>query len=126
MSFFNRESKASLVRLCEIYEKNIVWYDPLFSNGGFSLNFIVSRVQFIDEIDIKVVFIIHDKALWGKLKEDPIGFKKVISNYSAYFVIDDFHVVLPYRPLKASKILQTKFFSLKDRVSFEHFCDYEI
>ena len=124
MKPLKRKNQESYVRLLSLFERELKRYHKVFDNDYYSLNYILSREQFTNDVEIRVTMNIIKKPLWLILIDEPYNLKNLLEQYSRYFSVKDVTIVRPFLLSHARKsqneIVLPK---IEERISFEFFRD---
>lgn len=129
MKPYTRKSLESYIRILSFFERELKQYDESYNNDFYQINYIVSREQFSNDADIKIILTILKKPFWNNLFNEPFNLKKTLRNYAAYFSITDVTIVRPLSlTIRSNKVKQllVEIPKLEDRVSFEFFRDNSV
>ena len=122
MRLLKRKNHESYVRLLSLFERELKRYHKVFDNDYYSLNYILSREQFTNDVEIRVTMNVIKKPLWLILIDEPYNLKNLLEQYSRYFSVKDVTIVRPFLLSHARKsqneIVLPK---IEERISFEFF-----
>ena len=125
MKLYKRKNQESYIKLLVLFETELKMYNKIFDNKNYSLKYIVSRNQFSNSAEIRIIMSIIKKPLWILFVYDPYNLKSILESYCNYFSVKDITIVRPLNFEGSNKIstiiIPTP--PIEERVSFEFFRD---
>jgi hypothetical protein len=125
MKLYKRKNQESYIKLLVLFENELKRYHKIFDNENYTLNYIVSRDQCSDSVELKVTLSISKKPLWILFIYDPNILKSILESYCNYFSVKEVTIVRPFNfggSNKTSSDINTAP-PIEERVSFEFFRD---
>ena len=118
MKLYKRKNQESYIKLLVLFENELKRYHKIFDNENYTLNYLVSRNQCSDSVEIKITMSISKKPLWILFIYDPNILKSILESYCNYFSVKEVTIVRPFN-FGGSNITPP----IEERVLFEFFKD---
>lgn len=122
MRHMQRRRLESYIKLIRLFESHLKVYHKLFNNDFYTVNYIIQRERYTNEVNIKLIFTILRAPFWKLVIGEQENIRHILENYCRYFSVTDITIVralILQNKEEAKKSSIFKKLPLEDRVSFD-------
>ncbi len=122
MRHMQRRRLESYVKLLRLFESHLKVYHKLFNNDFYTVNYIIQRERYTNEVNVKLIFTILRAPFWKLVIGEQENIRNILENYCRYFSVTDITIVRALILQNKDEAKKSSIFQklpLEDRVSFD-------
>ena len=122
MRHMQRRRLESYIKLLRLFESHLKVYHKLFNNDFYTVNYIIQRERYTNEVHVKLIFTILRAPFWKLVIGEQENIRNILENYCRYFSVTDITIVRALILQNKDEAKKSSIFQklpLEDRVSFD-------
>jgi hypothetical protein len=122
MRHMQRRRLESYIKLLRLFESHLKVYHKLFNNDFYTVNYIIQRERYTNEVNVKLIFTILRAPFWKLVIGEQENIRNILENYCRYFSVTDITIVRALILQNKDEAKKSSIFQklpLEDRVSFD-------